>query len=166
MKQIKITYEDVPLGALEESNAQTTNKQPFSDLNLLKQDIIFDKLANPCELNQTILDNSQMDIDFLDSKFAWWSQSLSDDTGIFINYPILQITFDNLYTSPGITFTFDNNNNVFCSDLTVRWYRNTTLIASGNFTPDTPVFFCEKSAQYYNKIIIEFKKMNRGRISS
>lgn len=160
MKQIKITYEDVPVGALEESIAQTSNKQTFSDLSLLKQDINFDKLSNPCELNQTILDNSQVDINFLDSKFAWWSQSLSDDTGIFINHPVLQITFENLYTSPGITFTFDNNNNVFCSDLTVSWYRNTTLIASGDFTPDMPVFFCEKKAQYYNKIIVEFKKMN------
>ena len=72
----------------------------------------------------------------------------------------MTITFDNVYTSPGITFTFDNNNNVFCNDLTVSWYRDETLIVSCNFNPDSAVFFCEQNAQYYNKIIVEFKKMN------
>ena len=79
MKQIKITYEDVPVGALEDSTTQTEDKQSFSDLSLLKADVYFEKLANPCELNQTVLDNSQTDFDIETSKVALWTNSFFDN---------------------------------------------------------------------------------------
>lgn len=160
MKQITITYEDVPVGALEDSSAQTSNKQTFSDLSLLKEDINFDKIANPCELNQVILDNTQSDLDITASDVALWSESLTDADATFQTVPVLTVTFTQMFTSPGITFTFDPQNNLFCNDLTVSWYRDETLVANGDFNPDAPIFYCEQNVSYYNKIIVQFNKMN------
>lgn len=160
MAQIKITYEDVPVGALEDSTVQITDKQSFSDLTLLKEDINFDKIANPCELNQTILDNTQTDLDLVNTDIALWTNSLTDSNCDFQNPPIITITFTQFFTSPGITFTFDPQNNLFCNVLTVSWYRNNELIETDDFEPNSAIYFCEKNVSLYDKIIVQFNSMN------
>ena len=160
MTQIKITYEDVPVGALEDSTTQTTDKQSFSNLALLKEDINFVKIASPCELNQTVLDNTATDLDTVNCAIALWSNSLSTSDGTFQSAPVITITFTQLFSSPGITFTFDEPMNLFCTDLIISWYRNNALIESENFEPNSSIYFCEKNIALYDKIVVQFNKMN------
>lgn len=163
MSKVSIAYGDIAPEAKENFTATVNSKADFVKLSQLqKYNLEFINYANPCELYQTILDGSQdvfpeypQNVDM-----GLWSGTVSDSNGIFSAPIVLTLQSKGQYSSIGLTLTFDTDNNIFCNNLNVKWYRSNTLLANADFNPDTAKYFCEKEVNYYNKIVITFKSLN------
>ncbi len=167
---VKIKYGDVAPEAKENFVPSAENKAPFVDLTQLNQyNLRVGNYANPCELYQTILDGSTevFPEEPAIENMGYWSDSISGTDGSFTT-PIV-LTFESVgnYSSQGITFTFDTNNNIFCNSLNIKWYQDDVLLKDDeendldiDFTPNSAFYFCRKQAQYYNKVVITFNSLN------
>lgn len=163
---ILVKYSDVALGAKEAFVPTATSLQPFSSLDQLSQNgLIFPSYSTIGELNQTSLSmditQTPLPATMGDNHIGIWSSELSGLDGTFTNAPVLTMTATGeLFTSTGITLTFDEENNLFASELTIQWYNGSTLLDEVTFYPDAPLYFCENSVETYDKVVITFIKMN------
>ena len=167
---VKVKYGDIAPGAKESFEINIDDKTSFVSIGQLSEyNLDVKKYANPCELYQTILDGST---DILpeypeDVNMGLWSQSISGADGSF-STPIemVLVSTDTKYSSIGLTFIFDMHNNIFCNSLNIKWYQvdfdnNTeTLLEGADFTPNSALYFCQKTVEYYNKIVVTFNSLN------
>ena len=163
MRGARIDYGGVAVGAKESFMPSTTEAAKFSDLSQLQRDgLTFKNIVNPCELYSTVLDGSAIPLpsDTTNVNIGWWSEQISGEDGTFAQ-PI-EITFvaDEVFTSSGITLSFDAQNNTFANYLNIKWYNGDTLLSSMDFYPDTFFYFCPNKVEYYNKVVINFYKLN------
>lgn len=163
---ILVKYSDVALGAKEAFVPTATSLQPFSSLDQLSQNgLIFQPFSTVGELNQTSLSMDKTQVVFPatmgDTHIGIWSSELAGSDGTFTSDPVLTLTATGeLFTSTGITLTFDEENNQYCSNLTIQWYSGSTLLDEQVFYPDAPLYFCENSVETYDKVVITFHKVN------
>jgi hypothetical protein len=164
---VVITYGDIAIGAKETFVPSMQDIKPFSDINILKQNALtFDNFANPCELFQTPLDGSLEPFpdDISEYKMNIWSQYVSESDGTFVNPPQLVLqTAGQQFASQGFTITFDEKNNIFCTDLLIEWYRDGEIIDTFEFYPDAVTYFCGHFVSYFDKVVMTFKKINYPR---
>jgi hypothetical protein len=161
---VKIKYADIAPYAKENFVPSISDKASFINPDQLQIDNLnVANYANPCELYQTLLDGKAAVFPKTptNESMGLWSSSISNEKGSFNVPPVLTLqTSGGRYVSPGLTLTFDTDNNIFCNDLNIKWYRDNSLIADMDFTPDVPTYFCKNEVDGYNKVVITFRKMN------
>lgn len=142
--------------AESEDNAFDTLKQ-FQEYNLA-----FPNYGNPCEEYQTLLDGKSVVIpeNPENENIGFWSDELSGEDGSFENPIVIAFVSESLYSSPGISFGFDPNNEIYPTRLSIEWYRGEEAISYKEFAPDSAEFSCENQVEYYDKIIVTFYSLN------
>ena len=168
-KGVSIKYGDVAPEAKEnfESQVKLGEITDFSDLKILKQyNAEFRNFANPCELYQTVLDGSSEAFpeNPENETLGIWSKEISDEFGDFIMPLIIELEADAQYSSQGLTFTFDTQNNIYPREIGIRWLRVTDEgideLAEEYFEPDNAFYFCHYKVENYNKVIVYFLNLN------
>lgn len=160
---VKISYGDIAVGAKENFAPQVNlaDIETFVDLTQLnKYNLSFPNYGNPCEYGMVLLNSSTIPFPSnpQDENMGIWfsyKENLSSENPI-----ILTLTADGQYSSQGLTFTFDTNNNVYCNNLDISWYREDTLLETKNFTPNSAFYFCHNKVENFNKLIIKFNSIN------
>ena len=162
-ERVKIKYGDVAPEAKENFVASATDKEDFVDSTELQQyNLRVGNYANPCELYQTILDGSQLSFPNRpkDENMGLWSNSISDADGNFSQPIVLTLQSEGNYSSQGLSLTFDTENNIFPKSLNIKWYQGETLLSEKDFTPKSALYFCRNKVDFYNRVVITFRKMN------
>lgn len=160
---IAIKYGDFALGAKDNFTPGASERLDFIDLTQLQENnLVFPNYANPCELYQTVLNDSQLALpeDTDGNNYGFWSYQVSQDDGTF-NTPIsLEFTANGQYKSQGFTITFDNDNGIFSNNMNITWYRNGEIIESKDFNPDNAFYFCQQRVDNFDKVIMTFYSTN------
>lgn len=147
---------------LSESEFETSEQ-------LRKYNLNFPNYANPCELYSVVLDGEALPLPPISSdvNVGVWSEQISDDYGNFAKPIILTLESDNLYSSKGLTLTFDNNNEIYPTSLNIKWFfvsgDSEEQLQSVDFAPNQSVYFCQKEVSGYNKIVITLFSLNMPR---
>lgn len=154
---VRIVYQDIAAGAAEDAAVTTESAQEFSNPELLPFGGEAPPLAS-LEPNQWILDGSREIVDGQPARF--WSETMSGPDGRFEDPPVINIDFDNRYTSPGVFLHFDPESGEHCPEATIQWRRGASLLAEEQFFPNGPDFFCEKTVEAYDHISIKLHSTN------
>lgn len=72
---------------------------------------------------------------------------------------VLTRNWSEYQTAPGVYLIFYGPD--FCTDLNIKWYRDNTLLADENFSPDNVRYFCRKRVELFNKCVITFNAMSK-----
>lgn len=156
---IEVKYSDIAIGADEKFVADSKQAAGFSDISVLsKRGLTVKNRQNPIEYYSVALDGTASGLE--EKNDGMWSNCLSDGDGYFDEE--IEITFkaDSEYWSNGLTFTFDDSNNIYSTDLSIEWRSNNDLVAKADFSPDSAVFFCEQKVEACDEIIVRFKRIN------
>lgn len=161
---LKITYIDEPVGALEGTTPSVTSLQAFCAL----EDILDTKNTAPqratLEDGYWVLGTGYHFFSDAPEKETWglFSQATSGGDGSFTAPVVLTLELDDLYSSIGLTLRFDPYGPTWCSDMTAAWYRDDTLLAQEDFAPDDWEYTCYKEVRNFNKVVLTFKTMSHG----
>ncbi len=169
-KGVAIQYGDVAPEAKENFAPSVNDKADFVNLSQLQQyNLNFPNYANPCELYSVVLDGTATAFPSApeQANLGLWSKRISNDDGTFTDPIVLTLTSEGQYSSQGFTFTFDTYNNIYCNQLSIKWYRNGEIIRDENeepqdkdFYPDNAFYFCRNFVENYNKVVITFYSLN------
>lgn len=160
---VAIKYGDIALGAKENFVPTMGEVEQFSDVSILqKNNISFKNFGNPIEKYSVLLDGSVLPFpsDTSGEKFGIWSKEISGDDGLFGSPLILSLRAAELYTSSGITLTFDEEKNIYPVDVIVSWWRGEEKISEEKFEPNSASYFFNKKVEYYDGLKFEFFKLN------
>ena len=106
------------------------------------------------EWNQFLLDGEKSILPDAPEDIAFWSSVLSKEDCTFEINPKLEIMFKEQHSSAGITLYFTDE---FPSELKITWYTaNGSKLLTETFYPDSLIYVCNRQAQNYGKIEIEF----------
>ncbi len=130
---IRISYGIYDTTAGEDASLTTEDKQSFAVLTQLVNGVT-DSADNFVSLE---VDRWRLDGLFQPfpeslggEEIGWWSNSMSDGTGVFAVSPVLSIDFTANHSSLGLTLHFDKNTGDCAKDFTVAWYDgNNALLA-------------------------------------
>lgn len=158
---INIEYKDISLTAKDDSSVSCNQKQPYSNLDLLKQDnVTYPKLAT-LEKNLWKLDGSFENFpdDPSTKNIALWSDVMSDGEGnILVS---IDINFINYESAVGLVLKFGSNTEDYPDSIRITWYQNDTVLSQKEFVLNSSEFFCENAVASFNKITIECLSTNR-----
>lgn len=160
---VRIDYGGVAVGAKEDFVPYITDKADFVDLSELQQDgLNFPNFGNPCDLYSVALDGSvsAFPSDTDSENLGWWSGQISSDDGTFETPIIATFSSIGLYTSSGITLTFDTYNGIYATEINIKWFKDDTLLSDMDFSPDSAFYVCSNKVEFYNKLIITIKSIN------
>lgn len=160
MKNLTIKYGDVAVGAREGFSLSSLDSAPFTNFDNLKQNIDFPNYTNPCELYSTALDGSCLLLPENSANVGWWSDQISGEDGTFETPIEMAAVAKGLYSSEGLTFTFDEVNGIYPDHINIRWYRGEEMLSEMDFSPDSAKYFCQNKVDYYNKIVVVFYSIN------
>ena len=163
MDRVSIKYGDYAPEAKENFTPEATDKAEFVNLTQLQEyNLDVKNYANPCEYGAVLLDSTAVPFPDRpeDENMGYWSQSITGTDYTFTTPIIMTLTSAGQYSSQGFTFTFDTNNNIFCTDMNIQWYRNDLLIANADFAPNSAFYFCEKHVSNFDKAVITFHGLN------
>lgn len=160
---VRVEYGGVAVGAKNNFVPTTEDKAYFVDLSELQEDISTHKnYGNPCELYSVLLDGNTLGVpdNTAEEKLGLWSEQITNADGFF-ETPV-EVTFksENYFTSSGISLTFDTYNNIFATNINIKWYQADKIVSDKDFQPDKPFYFCMNKVEYYNKVVITFKSLN------
>ncbi|WP_101698495.1 hypothetical protein [Clostridium minihomine] len=158
MEYTEIALDLIDVTAKNDSIPAATNIQPFADAEQLKRDDLAIPDYATLEDNFFLLDGSRAL--FPDSPagmdFGYWSQSMSDENGAFVDPPTLEISFTEQHTCAGLTLHFLPD---YPALVNIQWYTlGGVLMISKDFQPDALDYFCECPVENFGKIIIAFKQ--------
>lgn len=141
--------------ALEDSEASSRNIQEFANLLLLKENMQ-PKAYGTLEKDFFLLDGSKSELSDMPTDIVYWSESLSDENGMFPDTAELVITFHESHSSCGLTFHFMED---YPLELEVTWLDIYGItLARKVFSVDNLVYFARKQVEDYAKLIIRFTK--------
>ena len=155
---LSLTYSDIAVGADGAFIPTATGATSYSDPSLLTS-ADTKTAANPCELYSVLLDSS-LCIAANDEQYALVSSAVSDTSGDLPTGVVLTLTASGQYTSQGITIIFDELSGRYASSLNIAWYRGATQLATKDFAPDSPNYFCVNKVENYDKLVITFTSVN------
>lgn len=157
---LKIAYDDIALGAKEDSTVTTEDADYYVDLENLKEEIEYPDYAM-CLPRYSKMDGSYTNApnDLVDMGYV--SDSISDKNGSFTNPPSLSFSFTQTYSSIGITLRFNDYSGDYCNKVLIQWYRDNELLREEEYTPDSYEFFCYGLVDYYNRVAITFKSTSK-----
>lgn len=162
MSRTKITYGDIAVGAKQDFQLSSEDKESFVNFEQFKNNHYFPNYTNPCEYCFALLDGESLlfpDNPF-DKKMGLWSNQISNENGDFETPIELVLTAEKIYTSMGISLEFDTVNNIFANKLNIKWYRDENILSDMDFEPDAPIYVCVNKVKYYNKVVITFYSTN------
>ncbi len=159
---ITIKYGEIAPEAKENFNLSAEDKTDFTDLTQLKENRTVPNYGNPCEYGSVLLDSMSAVIprNPASAFMGYWSDSVSDSDKAFPVGIVMTLQAAEKFSSSGISFTFDEFNDIFCNSLTVAWYADGSIITAEEFYPDKARYFCEKSIEAFDKLVIVFKTLN------
>lgn len=154
---LKIKYLDVPYGAQEA--AQVVGQgQPFSVPGLVAagtEDAAYATLESagwPLDGERRLLPDAP--------EGMWWSEGVSDGSGVFAVPPVLEFSFPTTYTATGISFTFCPAAREWCSRVRVAWLRGTALLAQAEMQPDGPQWTHPQTVEDFDTVRVELLQTN------
>ena len=154
----KLIYKDIAPGADVDASVITSDAQSFCSPALLP----FDTSVPPIitlEPNMWLLDGSFKLLRNQDIPF--WSKQMSDENGVFSTPPVIEIEFDEQYTTFGIYLRFSPETGDYCTSVTIKWYQDATLLDSKDFAPTSVSYFCANKVTAFNKVVIFLNATNR-----
>lgn len=152
---VRLVYEDIAVGAAEDAAVSTTARTAFSDPAQLPYGAQSVPIA-ALEGNGWLLNGARRLLN--GQKVGFWSTQMSGEDGTFAAPPTITVTFDEQYTSLGLSMTFDPATGEYCSGVTVQWYQGTALLAEEDFSPNAATYFFERTVEHYNKIVIRLSR--------
>lgn len=156
---IVVKYKDIAIDAKENFDPSVSEQSAYSNILLLKQENVdYKDLSNPCEFYNFALDGNEtpLEEDFEQENFGLWSEQFSNENGEFTTPISLVLTSSELFSSVGLSLTFDTDNNYFPTLINIKWYRDNDLLENVDFEPNNAIYFCDKRVDYYNKVEITF----------
>lgn len=156
MGKTQVIYRDIAVGAAEDADVSVSGQTPESDHNLLLTGVHPGKIIT-FERNRWTLDGAYTQY-YGQSTVAFWSEALSDEGGSFDKAPVITVSFDQQYSSTGITLIFDLDTGEYCSLVNIKWYQGETLKCDQDFEPDSAEYFCTRRVESYDKLVISLKK--------
>lgn len=165
-KGVAIKYGDVAPEAKENFVPDSSEKKFDTLAQLQHYNLNFPNYANPCELYSVVLDGNAVVLPSNPNtaNMGLWSKQISGQDGTFANPIVLTLESEGLYSSQGLTFTFDTYNNIYPTRLRIQWIQSTTegnkTLDEMDFIPDNAFYFCQNQVEKYNKLVITFYALN------
>lgn len=162
-KGVEIIYDSEAYGARESFDGTSNSFTDFSSRpSTLFCDDSFKNYGNPNETYSVLLDGNCAVIPKDKSKilFGLWSKDPCNGYGEFDDPPTLTIYSTLLNTSGGITIEFDNDNNIYPSDVTIEWFADDELLSEKSYKCTEATFYFENKVKSYNKVVFSFSSLN------
>lgn len=159
---LKIVYDDIALGAKEDSSISSSDKKDFVVLENLKEVVEYPNYAM-CLPRYSKLDGHYINTPDPDTfeHMGYVSRSVSDSSGRFANPPTLDFRFTKNFSSVGISLEFNNYSEDYCSKVNIKWYSDNTLLKEQDYDPDSYKYFCYGVVDFYNRVVITFLETNK-----
>ena len=157
---LKIVYDDIALGAKEDSTAASSDLDYYVNLENLKGEVEYPDYAM-CLPRYAKMDGNYSNAPDVLVDMGYVSDSISDAAGMFENPPSITFTFTQNYSSVGITLRFNDYSGDYCSKVKVQWYRDDELLAEHEYTPDSYIYFCYGIVDYYDRVVITFLETSK-----
>ena len=165
MNGVYLKYIDVPPDIKEalEDYTITHDNPTLSTVSLENL-----KIFHPAQTNYATFEHNYWKLDGtyrgLNGKATLiWNDdvTVSDGNGHFVfqNPLVLTRMWDGYQTTPGVAIEFYAPD--YCTDLTIQWYQDSTLLDEQTFHPDSTTYFCEHRVELFNKMVMIFNAMNK-----
>ena len=150
---IEIYYADVSVGAAENAAFSGTDRQEYSSIDRLAYGLYGKKIATG-EVGRWVLDGSVDILGATKQDFGFVSIEQSGADGTYEGEVGIDILFNGLFSSTGLTITFDNTEDVEYTAV-VRWYKDATVLHE-EIVVGADETAIETSVELYNKITVRF----------
>nr|DAV21280.1 MAG TPA: hypothetical protein [Caudoviricetes sp.] len=157
---LKIVYDDIALGAKEDSSISSADKKDFVILENLKEVVEYPNYAM-CLPRYSKLDGTYVNTPGALEHMGYISRSVSDSSGRFANPPTLEFRFTKNFSSVGISLEFNNYSEDYCSKVNIKWYSDNTLLKEQEYNPDSYKYFCYGVVDFYNRVVITFLETSK-----
>lgn len=159
---LKIVYDDIALGAKEDSSISSADKKDFVVLENLKEVVEYPNYAM-CLPRYSKLDGAYVNTPNTNTfeHMGYISRSISDSFGRFAIYPTLDFRFTKNFSSVGISLEFNNYSEDYCSKVNIKWYSDNTLLKEQEYSPDNHKYFCYGVVDFYNRVVITFLETSK-----
>lgn len=157
---LKIVYDDIALGAREDSTATSNNKRPFVQMENLKAAIEYPNYGM-CLPRYSKLDGQYVNTPETLQNMGYVSNSISDSSGVFQTVPSIVFSFGHNYSSVGITLRFNDYSGDYCRKVRIRWYTDNHLLKEEIYNPTSVEYFCYGIVDFYNRVEISFLETSK-----
>lgn len=161
---VVVTYGGIAVGSDTGSIIETSEKESFvKEQTILNRSLSYRNIGNPCELYSVVLDGSVSAFpqNTQDENLGYWSKQVSKQDFSFESPIEITVNFDgNIYSSAGITITFDLEKNIYPTEVSTEWFLGGYSIAEENFIVNSAKFFFAKKVENYDTVKFTFYKMN------
>lgn len=158
-----ISFGLIDVTAKPDTTVTASDKQSFIDVQDLALDGVCPAPSATLEKDYWKLDGSYEPFPDSPQNTSWgiWSNSMSDENGIFSVPPVIELSFQNVHKTAGLTFEFCPYGNNYCNHMLIQWYLDDAVIKEAEFYP--AVWRCEYrcTVEKYNKLIITFYSTNK-----
>lgn len=151
MSKSYVLYKDVAPLAEADATPSATGAESFSDPSLLPYGTETPESIT-AELNRWLLDGEHSVVD--ESTVGFWSEDVSGADCTLASPPVIDIAFSEQHSCLGLTLTFDEIANEWCSALNIVWYQGDTVLADVDFNPTSTTYFCKQSVIAFDRIVI------------
>jgi hypothetical protein len=166
---IKIVYEDIAPGSSSKMTVTATNVDAVSNLERVPFSDANDLSPVSTEYNFWVLGKSYQyypNDDNYQSQMkptvGYWSSTISDENCEFDTPEVITVNLDGNFTSTGVEFSFNPETYDWCTDLDIQWFNDDTVLQDTvTFHPDAALYYCKKTVQAYNKLIITIRKTSK-----
>lgn len=139
--------------ALSDASVTTEDNQLIGSLDVFK-DETRQKDYGTLELNQYILDGTKCILQENPIDIAFWNNQMSKEDCTFDKNPKIEISFAEKHSSAAITLYFADE---YPAEIKITWYTlYGSVIDTKTYYPDGLIYVCDKQADNYGKVTIEF----------
>lgn len=164
MSGVVLRYKGVGIGANESFDVNSVSDMTeFSKkADVIREELAYQNVGNPCDMFSVALDGSVSALSLSQNEEAVgiWSNTQSDEKGMFSTPIQMTMMSSEQFTTAGITITFDEAKGIYATHLLVKWYRDNTLLSEKEFFPNEASFFCSNKVDAYNRVDIVFYALN------
>lgn len=158
-----ISFGLIDVTAKPDTTVTASDKQSFIDVQDLALDGVCPAPSATLEKDYWKLDGSYEPFPDGPQNTSWgiWSNSMSDENGNFSVPPVIELSFQNVHKTAGLTFEFCPYGNNYCNHMLIQWYLDDAVIKEAEFYP--AAWRCEYrcAIEKYNKLIITFYSTNK-----
>lgn len=150
---------------IEDQKAKDVTPTEFDNISKVAEvvdvDTKYEKLGNPTDTYNVLLDGTSSSIQELHTSVGLWSKTQSRADKTFATSPYIMVTLSEILTFSTLTIQFDEQNNIYATSVSVTYYdKNGNTLSEKNFSPDTAVYICRNYVQNCYKVKIEFNSLN------
>lgn len=157
---LKIVYDDIALGAKEDSHIATKDMREFVNLENLKSQVEYPNYAM-CLPRYAKLDGNYSNTPKKLENMGYVSRSISNAVGKFDNPVVISFAFNHNYSSVGLSLRFNDYSLDYCSKLSIKWFRGSTLLKEEIYYPNSYDYFCYGVVDNYNRVEITFLETSK-----